>query len=124
MRFISTKIHGMLDYVIGFLLIASPWIFGLAGGSAEMWVLIASGLFVLGQTIFTDFELGLVPKISVITHLRIDLMLGLFLIVSPWLFNFVVNGWVLQVTFGIFVILASLITRKISIYRQHSNLPF
>lgn len=31
MRFIPTKIHGVLDYIAGLALIAAPWLFGFAG---------------------------------------------------------------------------------------------
>jgi hypothetical protein len=34
MRFISTKTHGVLDYLMGLFLILSPWIFGFANGGA------------------------------------------------------------------------------------------
>jgi len=36
MRFIPTKVHGILDYVVGVALIAAPWLFGFAnvGGPA------------------------------------------------------------------------------------------
>jgi hypothetical protein len=35
MRFIPTRIHGMMDYAMGLLLIAAPWLFGFARGGAE-----------------------------------------------------------------------------------------
>ena len=31
MRFIPTKVHGVLDYIVGIALIAAPWLFGFAG---------------------------------------------------------------------------------------------
>jgi hypothetical protein len=31
MRFIPTSVHGVLDYLIGALLIIAPWLFGLRG---------------------------------------------------------------------------------------------
>ena len=44
MRFIPTRAHGVLDYIVGLLLIASPWIFNFAGvvpkrGYRSSWVL-------------------------------------------------------------------------------------
>ena len=38
MRFISTRVHGILDYLMGPLLIASPWLFDFDNGGAETWV--------------------------------------------------------------------------------------
>ena len=31
MRFIPTKVHGVLDYLVGAALIVAPWLFGFAG---------------------------------------------------------------------------------------------
>ena len=38
MRFRSTRVHGMIDYATGALLIIAPWLFGFADGSAAQWV--------------------------------------------------------------------------------------
>lgn len=44
MRFIPTRIHGILDYVIGVALIAAPWIFGFSDQRAAMWEPTSSAL--------------------------------------------------------------------------------
>ena len=38
MRFIPTKFHAPLDYIVGGALIAAPWIFGFADEAANAWV--------------------------------------------------------------------------------------
>ena len=38
MRFIPTKFHAPLDYIVGAALIASPWIFGFADDTANVWM--------------------------------------------------------------------------------------
>ena len=38
MRFIPTRFHAPLDYVVGAALIAAPWIFGFADETANVWV--------------------------------------------------------------------------------------
>ena len=35
MRIISTRVHGVVDYVGGALLVVSPWLFGFADGGAQ-----------------------------------------------------------------------------------------
>jgi len=35
MRVIETKTHGYMDYLMGVLLIAAPWLFDFARGGAE-----------------------------------------------------------------------------------------
>ena len=40
---LSTRVHGFLDYTVGALLIAAPWIFGFARGGLESWVFVGAG---------------------------------------------------------------------------------
>ena len=44
MRFIPTKVHGALDYIVGIALIAAPWLFGFAGvGGAAVIIPVVLG---------------------------------------------------------------------------------
>ncbi|PSR54538.1 hypothetical protein AHMF7605_13965 [Adhaeribacter arboris] len=113
MRIIPTRIHGILDYLVGIILIASPWVFDFNNGGAETWVPVIVGIMVLLQTIMTDFEVGIIRKIPMASHLRMDLFIGLFLAASPWIFNFDEVVWEPHVIFGVFSILASLMTRTV-----------
>lgn len=113
MRIIPTRIHGILDYLVGIILIASPWVFDFDNGGAETWVPVIVGIMVLLQTIMTDFEVGIIRKIPMVSHLRMDLFIGLFLAASPWIFNFDEVVWEPHVIFGLFSILASIMTRTV-----------
>ncbi len=42
MRSIPTRVHGVLDYLVGLLLIGAPWLLGFERGGAETWVITAS----------------------------------------------------------------------------------
>lgn len=59
MRWIGTKTHGYLDYIMGMLLIAAPWIFGFARDGAETWVPVILGAGVILYSLLTDYELGI-----------------------------------------------------------------
>jgi hypothetical protein len=48
MRFIPTRIHGIMDYAMGLLLIAAPWIFRFNRGGAETWVPVILGIGAIG----------------------------------------------------------------------------
>jgi hypothetical protein len=68
---------------------------------------------VLLQTILTDFEVGLVRKLPMKTHLSVDFFIGLFLALSPWLFGFAdYIAWP-HVVFGVFSIIASITTHTV-----------
>lgn len=112
MRFIPTRFHGVLDYIVGLLLIASPWLLDFAAGGAETWVPVIAGSLILLQTILTDFEVGVVRMLPMQTHLMMDFAIGVLLALSPWLFGFADQVYTPHVIFGVFAILASLTTHR------------
>jgi hypothetical protein len=112
MRFIPTKVHGILDYASGALFIASPWLFGFADKPAAKWVPLAAGGAALGSSLFTDYELGAVRKIPMPAHLGLDVAEGALLAASPWLFGFAKKVYLPHLIFGAFALGAGLLTQK------------
>ena len=89
MRVIPTRVHGVLDYLIGVALVAAPWIFDFADdGGAKMWVPIILGAGTILYSLFTDYEPGMIRVIPMPVHLALDFGAGVFLAASPWLFGF------------------------------------
>lgn len=113
MRFLSTKAHGVLDYLVGILLIAAPWLFNFARGGAETWIFVILGAGALLYSLLTRYELGAVKMIPMPVHLILDAMSGILLAASPWLFNFDDYVYLPHLIFGLFEIGASLITQKV-----------
>jgi hypothetical protein len=113
MRFIPTKVHGILDYLVGILLIAAPWLLGFARGGAETIVPVVLGAGAILYSLFTDYELGLVKRIPMGTHLTLDVISGIFLAASPWLFGFSNLIWQPHVIVGIIEICAGLMTQRV-----------
>jgi hypothetical protein len=113
MRVISTRAHGVLDYIVGALLIAAPWLFGFAEGGAETWVPVALGAGALVYSLMTDYELGVVRRIPMPMHLTLDIMSGVLLAASPWLFGFADLVYLPHLVVGIFEIAAGLMTEKV-----------
>ena len=58
MRFIPTKFHAPLDYIVGMALIAAPWIFQFSDVTAAAAVSIVLGIGLIAYSLFTDYELG------------------------------------------------------------------
>jgi hypothetical protein len=83
---ISARIHGVLDYATVAAFLNAPMVFGFHGTPAAIVYWLA-GLHLL-VTGFTDFPLGLFKMIPFRVHGVIDLLAGIFLLVSPWLFGF------------------------------------
>lgn len=113
MRFISTKTHGILDYTVGTFLIFSPWIFGFANGGAAQYVPIIIGIMVIIMSFVTNYEMGAIKSLSMSTHLTIDVVIGIFLAISPWLFGFANIVYWPHLIFGLFSISAGLFTKKV-----------
>ena len=112
MRFIPTKIHGYLDYLMGLLLIAAPWLLDFARGGAETWVPVVLGAGVILYSLLTDYELGALRRLSMPTHLTLDLLGGIFLAASPWIFGFADYVYLPHLIFGIMEIGVSLMTKR------------
>lgn len=118
MRVLSTRAHGVLDYAVGVLLVALPWLLGFARGGAETWIPVVLGLSVLVYSAFTDYELGVVRRIQMPVHLWIDAGSGVFLAVSPWLFAFDDHVWIPHVALGVAELCAAGLTDTIPGYER------
>jgi hypothetical protein len=63
MKIIPRKIHGFLDYLVGIVLIAVPWLFGFADDGPATYIPVALGAGALVYSIVTNYEWGLVRLI-------------------------------------------------------------
>ena len=88
MRFIPTRVHGVVDYVVGALLIVVPYILGFADGTAAQYVPQLLGVVAIGGSLLTDYERGVMRVIPMPVHLMVDIGSGALLALSPWLFGF------------------------------------
>jgi hypothetical protein len=112
MRFIPTKVHGVMDYLVGILLIASPWLFDFNRGGMETWIPVILGVGALVYSVLTDYEMGLSRALSMRTHLTMDLISGIFLAASPWIFGFADYVYMPHLIMGILEIGTSLMTKR------------
>lgn len=110
MRFISTKAHGVLDYLVGLLLMAAPWIFNFDNGTAAQWVPVLIGAMVILMSLITKYEAGAFRTISMKTHLTMDIIVGILLAASPWFFGFADQVYLPHLIVGLFSIAAGLLT--------------
>ena len=106
MRLIPTRMHAVMDYAVGVLLIAAPWIFQFADeSSAAKWISIVVGIVIILQSTITNYEGGILGHvITMRMHLLMDAVVGIFLVVVPWLFGFAdegANAWLPFVLIGL-----------------------
>ncbi len=105
MKIISSKTHGVLDYLVGFILIVSPWVLNFANGGLQMWLPIILGTGEVLYSIITNYELGFFKIISFKTHLLIDALSGILLASSPWFFGFAGDIYIPHFLFGLLKLL-------------------
>ncbi len=111
MRFVSTRIHGVVDWLLGAFLIALPFVMRLDRGGPEGWLPMALGATGLVVTFFTDHEFGVVRTLSMPTHLIIDGLVGALLAASPWLLGFSDRVWMPHLVLGLTECAAAFVTR-------------
>jgi hypothetical protein len=115
MRFIPTKFHAPLDYIVGALLIAAPWIFQFSEHTAPTVVAIVLGIGLILYSLFTNYELGVWKVAPMSVHNLIDIAAGSLLAASPWLFGFAdesANVWVPHVVVGLAAVFLGLTTKQ------------
>jgi len=118
MRFISPTFHGILDYAMSIILIISPFTMDYYEAGPESMVPIVGGLLSLFITPFTDFKPSIIRIIPMKWHLWLDFFGGIFLTLSPWIFDFYRHVYAPHVMFGILLIVASVTTK----YSEQENL--
>jgi hypothetical protein len=113
MRFIPTKFHAPLDYIVGAALIAAPWIFQFSEHTAATVVPVVLGIGLIAYSLITDYELGVWKVAPMAVHNLIDIVAGTVLAVSPFLFGFSdesANVWVPHVIVGLAAVFLGLTT--------------
>ncbi|WP_374164157.1 SPW repeat protein [Arcticibacter sp. MXS-1] len=112
MRFISTRFHGVLDYLMGIFLLAAPWLLNFNDGGAAQYVPMIVGAMIILLSFFTNYEADLSKTISMSTHLTMDILAGIVLAASPWLFGFASEVYLPHLILGIMEIGAGLFTAR------------
>ncbi|QHL87057.1 hypothetical protein GU926_06240 [Nibribacter ruber] len=111
MKLLSTRTHGIMDYLVGALLIAAPFILDFDRGGAETWVPMIVGAVIILQALMTNFEVGMFRVMSMNMHLNMDYLIGIFLAASPWIFNFDEYVYLPHLIVGIMIVLEAMMTR-------------
>jgi hypothetical protein len=101
----------MIDYAMGILLIAAPWLLQFNRGGAETWIPVMLGAGMILYSLMTDYELGAFRSISMSAHLMLDGAAGVLLAASPWIFQFDDFVYLPHLLFGLLEVGAALMTR-------------
>jgi len=112
-RAISPMFHGVIDYLLVILLAAGPGIAGFHGKQQLFCYVLAAVHFLL--TVVTRFPLGAAKVVVFTMHGAIELIVGVLLVILPWLANF--SAGVLSRNFFVGIGLLILIVWAMTDYR-------
>jgi hypothetical protein len=110
MKFLDTRLHGYVDYALATLLLFIPAIFRLEANTTQSIIFYIFSIFTFFLSLQTDYEHGLYKLLPMQAHLLIEIVSGLFLAASPWIFGFASVVFVPHLLFGAFVIMIGLMT--------------
>lgn len=109
MKFMSPKVHGIIDLLVCVFLLASPVIFGFTGILALLTYALGAVHTLL--TLSTDSTMGLVKIIPVEIHELIEFIAGVASIILAYtLFDNNADGKLFYVIFGNCILLTWLVT--------------
>jgi hypothetical protein len=88
---IPLAVHGLVEYVAGVLSIAAPFMFNFdSDGATVISALLGAALLVLALT--TASPTGIVRSLPIDSHIVLDYLLSLFVIICPFVFGFTDDG--------------------------------
>lgn len=111
-RMIPSYTHGIIDYAMSAALIAAPFILASNRKTSETMIPIMGGLSSTVSSIFTDYELGAKRMIPLKQHLNLDIALGAFMAVAPWLLGFKKKSAIPLSIIGAMEVATALMTEK------------
>ena len=118
---LSTKVHGIVDYLISAMLLGLPRLLGFSKRSAVL--LEAAGATTAAYSLCTKYELGAVKLLPMKAHLTLDALCGGMLVAAAMLMDDdsdpVERGTIAGV--GIFNIATALITRTTPARRKQQR---
>jgi hypothetical protein len=84
---VSLSVHVLIEYGIAVLMMVAPFLLSFDATAAELIsVLVGAGILVLA--VVTDAPTGIARSLPVASHVVLDYVVSLALIVSPFVFGF------------------------------------
>jgi hypothetical protein len=120
MQKINRRFHAVVDYLTGTFLLAAPWALQFNVSTAGTTVCVFAGVVLLIVSMMTDYEGGLAYHVPMAMHLNLEILLGIFLALSPWLLEFSRQVYMPHLIIGLLLVTAGFFTVRTSLSdRQH-----
>lgn len=112
MKLIDTKAHAAIDYGLGIFLLFVPYMLSLGQPSVQVNLFYISGSVLIVYSALTQYELGLLNLLPVGLHLVLDVITGLVLMASPWVFGFADQVFIPHLVLGFMLIVLAFFTDR------------
>ena len=88
-RFITRKIHSLLDYPVAISLMVMPFVLNLGQSNPfALWLSVGTGVAALVLTLFTDHETGVFRVLPYSFHLAVDFSVAIVFLIVPFALGF------------------------------------
>jgi hypothetical protein len=94
-RFVTKKMHALLDYPVAISLVAMPSLLGLGESNPlAYWLSVVTGGAAFVLTLLTDHQTGLFPVLPYSLHRMVDFLVAVVFIISPIVLGFAgIDAW-------------------------------
>ena len=94
-RFVTQKMHAMLDYPVAISLMAMPFLLGLGESTPlALWLSVGTGVAAFILTLLTDHETGVLRVLPYSIHLAVDFAVGVMFLIAPIALGFAgLDAW-------------------------------
>lgn len=94
-RFVTQKIHSLLDYPVAVVLITMPFLLGLGKSHPfALWLSVGTGIAAFVLTLLTNHETGVVRVLPYSVHLAVDFAVGIVFAIAPFVLGFTgLDAW-------------------------------
>ena len=110
---VSLSLHVLIEYGVGMLTLVAPFLLSFDSTAAKVVaVLVGAGILVLA--VVTDAPTGIARSLPVASHVVLDYVIGLFLVVAPFVFGYSDDDDVATAYFvglGVAYVLLAVLTR-------------
>ena len=106
-RIITSRVHGLLDYMSAIVLILAPSVLEFNEVSPyAYWLSVIAGVILILYSLMTDYDFSIGILIPLKTHLVIDFSAGVLFILWPFIFDFtgLALAYYLVMGFGILLV--------------------
>lgn len=120
---IQSRTHGIIDYLTGVLLLASPWLFNFSVDTLATTTICVMGVIIVVYSLITRYELSIARIIPFRVHLLLDVLSAFLLITAPWIYGYIENAKWTFVGIGVFELIVVFLTKRSVVQmKQQTNI--